>query len=249
MTKGAFHFALLRETKQTCDCLISEIVASSRTCRSLVEESLLKLRQVDAVSIVGEEIHISPEQRLRVAELAIREGVDPERIARELRWQEFEAFADRVLRLNAFVTLKHFVFKSLGRRFEIDVIGAKEPLLLCIDCKHWHHGWAPSKVTRSARDQVERVLSLSQVLRAGDARLPTFEWHLIRVLPIVMTLADVSPRLIEGVPIVSALRFASFLSEINPCVDQLRFLDVRASQLTLPVHPRRGSTSSIPTLL
>jgi hypothetical protein len=248
MTSGAFHIALLRETKQTCDCLISEIVASSRTCRSLVEESLLKLRQVDAVSIVGEQIHVSPEQRLRVAELAIAKGVDPERIARELRWQEFEAFADRVLRLNVFATLKHFVFKSLGRRFEIDVIGAKKPLLLCIDCKHWHHGWAASKVTRSAKNQLERVLFLSQLLRAGDARLPTAGWHFVRILPIVMTLADVSPRLIEGVPIVSALRFTSFLSEINPWVDRLRFFDVRVSQLTLPVQPCRGPTSSIPTL-
>jgi len=248
MTTGAFPIALLRETKETCGCAISKIVASSRTCRSLVEESLLKLRQVDAVSLVGEQIHVSPEQRLRVAELAFAKGIDPERIARELRWQEFEAFADRILRLNAFETLKHFVFKNSGRRFEIDVVGAKEPLLLCIDCKHWHHGWAPSKVTRSAKNQLERVLSLSQLLRAGDARLPTAGWQLARMLPIVMTLADVSTKLVEGVPVVSALRFTSFLSEINPWVDELRFLDVRIPQFTLPARPLRDSTSSIPTL-
>jgi Holliday junction resolvase-like predicted endonuclease len=198
-----------------------------------VEESLLKLRERGVVALAGEEIQVSFEQRLRIAELAIAIGADPERIAGELRWQEFEAFADQVLARDGFATMNHFVFKESGRRFEIDVIAAKEPMVLCVDCKHWHHGWAPSKISAAARNQLLRVLCLSQVFPVRGRKFSTATWRSVRLLPFVLTLADVSPKLIDGVPIVSALRFRSFLSEINPWIDELRFVDVPKCQLML----------------
>jgi len=225
--------ALLRETRKNLTCQTSQVVASSKICRSLVQESLLRLRERGVVALAGEEIQVSLEQRLRIAELAIAIGADPERIARELRWQEFEAFADQVLARDGFATLNHFVFKDSGRRFEIDVVAAKEPIVLCVDCKHWHHGWAPSKIVAAARNQLLRVLRLSQAFPVGGRKLPTGRWRSVRLLPAVLTLADVSPKLIDGVPIVSALRFRSFLSEINPWVDELRFVDLPKCQLML----------------
>jgi Holliday junction resolvase-like predicted endonuclease len=233
MMSAVLSAALLRETRKNLICQTSEIVASTRICRSLVVESLLKLRERGAVALAGEEIQVSLEQRLRIAELAIAIGADPERIARELRWQEFEAFAAQVLARDGFATLNHFVFKESGRRFEIDVIAAKEPMVLCVDCKHWHHGWAPSKIGAAARNQLLRVLCLSQAFPVRGTKLPTGTWRSVRLLPIVLTLADVSRKLIHGVPIVSALRFRSFLSEINPWIDKLRFVDVPKCQLML----------------
>jgi hypothetical protein len=47
------------------------------------------------------------------------------------------------------------------------------------------------------------------------------------MLPVVLTLADVSSRIVGGVPTVSALRFGTFLSEVGPWVDELRFVDAR----------------------
>jgi len=225
--------ALLRETRKNLTCQTSQVVASSKISRSLMQESLLRLRERGVVALAGEEIQVSLEQRLRIAELAIAIGADPERIARELRWQEFEAFADQVLARDGFATLNHFVFKDSGRRFEIDVVAAKEPIVLCVDCKHWHHGWAPSKIAAAARNQLLRVLRLSKAFPVGGRKLPTGSWRSVRLLPAVLTLADVSPKLIDGVPIVSALRFRSFLSEINPWVDELRFVDLPKCQLML----------------
>jgi len=232
MMSAALCTALLRETRKNLTCQVSQVVASSKTCGSLVQESLLNLRERGAVALAGEEIQVSLEQRLRIAELAIAIGADPEKVARELRWQEFEAFADQVLAREGFATLNHFVFKESGRRFEIDVIAAKEPVVLCVDCKHWH-GWAPSKIAAAARNQLLRVLCLSQALPLPGRNLPSGTWCSVRLLPVVLTLADVSPKLIDGVPIVSALRFRSFLSEINPWVDELRFVDLAKCQLTL----------------
>ncbi len=227
MTNAALCTTLLHETRQNTSCQVGDVVASSKVCAFLVEESLLKLQEEGAIALADEEIRVSPEQRLRIAELAIVMGVDTERVARELRWQEFEAFTRQVLTRAGFATLEHFVSKASGRRFEIDVLGAKEPVVLCVDCKHWHHGWYPSKIAAAARNQLLRVLRLSEVMPVRGRKLPTSTWRSARLLPIVLTLGDVTPRVIDGVPIVSVLRFRSFLSEINPWVEQLRFVDVR----------------------
>jgi hypothetical protein len=78
---------------------------------------LTKLREAGVITVTDEEIHITAEQRLRIAELAVGMGADAERIARELRWQEFEAFVNQLLIIDGFETTNHFVFKSVGRRF------------------------------------------------------------------------------------------------------------------------------------
>jgi len=194
-------------------------------CRSLVDESLAKLREAGAVAVSGEEIQVSLEQRLKIAELAVASGADPERVAKELRWQEFEVFASQILARDGFVTLNHLVFKSSGRRYEIDVVSARNPIVLCVDCKHWHHGWAPSRLLAAAKNQLLRVFSLSSVFAVYGKKL-CGGWRFAHLLPIILTLGDVSPKLIDGVPIVSAVRFRTFLSEMNQWVGCLRFVHV-----------------------
>jgi len=238
------HIALLHETRQNLTCKTSELVTRSRTCWSVVEDSLLKLQIAGAVDLAGEEIHITREQRLRIAELAITKGVDPERVARELRWQEFEGLADHVLSRQGYATSNHFIFKHSGHKFEIDVLGAKEPLVLCVDCKHWHHGWAPSKIMTAARNQLLRVQSLSKVFTTYTRKLHVIGSRSVRLLPIVLTLADLSSRLINGVPIVSVLRLRDFLCQIDPWVETLRFVDVPVSSQALLVSPVVDATSS-----
>lgn len=241
--------ALLHETRQKPICQIREIATSGNACRSLVEESLYRLQESGALTIVGEELHVTTEQRLRIAELAVADGADPERVARQLRWQEFEAFANEVLDREGFATAGRFVFKSSGRRFEIDIVGAKEPLLLCIDCKHWHHGWAPSKLVSAAKNQFLRAMFLSVTFAICERRFPSIAtWRSARLLPVVLTLADVSSKLIDGVPIVSVLRFRDFLSAVNPWVEQLRFVEVRKRGMMPPLI-REGGTTSWPLTL
>lgn len=238
------HVTLLHETRHNPMCKTSEIVTRSKACWSVVEDSLLKLQKAGAVDLAGEEIHITPEQRLRIAELAITRGADPERVARELRWQEFEGLAGQVLSRKGYATSNHFVFKHSGHKYEIDVLGAKEPLVLCVDCKHWHHGWAPRKIMTAARNQLLRVQSLSEVFTTHRRKLHVTGWRSVRLLPIVLTLADLSSKLIDGVPIVSVLRLRDFLCQINPWVETLRFVDVPVSSQTLLVSPVIDATSS-----
>lgn len=233
MMEVTLSLELLRETRQRPMCQVREVLANGKTCTALAEESLSRLEHVGAVSVVGDEVHITQEQRLRIAELAIARGADPEKIARQLRWQEFEALIKQVLTRSGFLTVNHLVFKGSGRRYEIDVLGAKEPMVLCIDCKHWHRGWAPSKLLTAATNQLERVLVLSRLFMALQRKLPAIaKWRSTRLLPVVLTLADVSSKLMNGVPIVSVWRFRDFLSEVNPWVESLRFVDAWTCEQT-----------------
>lgn len=227
MTKASTHIAVLRQTRRIPHCLVSDVEMGSKISRTLLEESLVELHETGALTLDGEEIRVSPEQRMRIAELAIALGCDPEKVARQLRWQEFETFADQVLNKNEYATTTHFVFKCATRRFEIDVLGAREPMVLCIDCKHWHHGWFPGKIMSAAKNQLFRVESLSHVFARHEERLRTIGWKSVRLVPLVVSLADLSSRFVDGVPIVSALRFRTFLSEISPWVDGVRFIDAR----------------------
>ena len=229
MTRTALYVTILRETEKTLRCQVEKIAAGMGIGKAGTLELLCKLQCQDLMSLDDEEVVIMPEQRMRIAMLAVAQGSDPEAVSRRLRWQEFEFLADRVLTQNGYDTRTHFVFKHEGHRFEIDVLGAKEPLLLCIDCKHWQYGWAPSRITAAVRNQLLRVTSLSQSFRQLEVRLGTSHWKSVRMLPVLVTLADVSSRIVSGVPTVSALRFGTFLSEIDPWVGQLRFVDARAT--------------------
>jgi len=226
---------LLHETRQIPVCKTGEIVTKSRTCLPVVECFLGKLQESGIITLTGEEIHVTSEQRMGIAELAISRGADPERVATELRWQEFEGLAAHVLEIEGYVTAKHFIFRNSARKYEIDVLGAKEPMVLCVDCKHWHHGWAPSRIVAAARNQMLRVLCLSEAYAFYGRKLRIASWRSVQLLPIVLTLADVSSRMVDGVPIVSALRLRDFLCQVNPWDERLRFVDipVRSQDLLL----------------
>ena len=240
---------MLHETRQSHVCKTSEIVAKSKVCLSIVEGFVVKLHEAGVVTLTGEEIHITPEQRMRIAELAISKGADPERVARELGWQEFECLASHILNREGYATANHFVFKHFARKYEIDVLGAKEPMVLCIDCKHWRHGWAPSKIMTAARNQLLRVQSLSEVFVFYEKKHHITGWRSARLLPIVVALADVSWKLMDGVPIVSALRLRDFLCQISPWDERLRFVDIPVRVQARLASSAVDPTSSTPALL
>jgi Holliday junction resolvase-like predicted endonuclease len=229
------HIALLHETRQAPVCKTGELVTKSKTCLHVVECFLAGLQEAGVITLTDEEIHVTSEQRMRIAELAISGGADSERVARELQWQEFEELAARILEVEGYATVKHFIFRNFARKYEIDVVGAKEPFLLCVDCKHWHYGWGPSRIMAAARNQMLRVLCLSEAYASYGKKLRIGGWRSVQLLPMVLTLADVSSKLLDGVPIVSALRLRDFLCQVSPQDERLHFIDVPARSQALLV--------------
>ena len=233
LTRSALYETVLLATKKTPRCHVQKIAAGSGIGKRATLEMLYKLQHEDLMTLDDEEVVVTPEQRMRIAIFAVAQGNDPETVSRRLRWQEFESLADRILAREGYDTKTHFIFKYLGRRFEIDVLGAKEPLLLCIDCKHWQYGWTSSRIAAAVKNQLLRVTSLSQSYGQQESKLSTCQWKSVRMLPVLLTLADTPSRIVNGVPTVSALRFGTFLSEIDPWIEQLNFVDVKSRQTNL----------------
>lgn len=152
---------------------------------------------------------------------AIRLGADQERVARYLSWKEFEDFAAYVLSSNHFQALTNVRFGVGRRKSEIDVVGVKPPIVLCVDCKHWSYGWSRSRLGNAAVSQMIRCQRLAS---GGLEFLDGLGRDCLRVASILVTLADVSIRSLNGVGVVPILRLPSFLNDLSPYSRSLKWI-------------------------
>lgn len=148
------------------------------------------------------------------------QGSDPENISTHLSWQEFEMLVEAALRSHDFRTKRHFIFKHEGRRHEIDVLGAREKIVLCVDCKHWDHGWSPGRIRTAVVAQRERTQALAHQPVALSNALHSGEFLL---LPVVVGLRTIDPACTDGTPVVSILRLPDFLRGVSRFSEGLTF--------------------------
>jgi len=194
------------------------LVEAQMQVRRLSDMGILELE--DDVVVAG------PEQRLGVALKALDEGADFEKVCRLLSWQEFEVITGKSLEANGFSTIKHFAFKSNDHRREVDVVGVRHMLVICLDCKHWMRGLRGAIAEEIVARQVKRVQSLASDEQAR-ARLGISTRNTVYFIPVVVSLVDAGPRFIGGVPIVPALKLNSFLGSIDPFVEGLFTVKVK----------------------
>jgi len=204
-----------------------DIVSSdSSVPLEIVDDFLALLVEEDLIEVVEGTVKASAEQRLRLSTRAVNEGVDLERAYRYLGWGEFEDVAVFALEANHFSTRKHFRFKT-SARFEIDVLGFKEPLILSIDCKHWRRSWVRVAFANAAEKQVSRSLQFAKFLSKSKTSLRICSWKRAVVMPIILTLSDTPLKVYEQVPIVAIFRFQDFLYNLPTYVSNLASFDVR----------------------
>ncbi|UCG45756.1 MAG: hypothetical protein JSV58_03000, partial [Candidatus Bathyarchaeota archaeon] len=130
----------------------------------LVDNLLENLSDVGFIQLAGNRIEASLDQRVKIALHVMKLGADPESVCTLLQWKEFERISAIAFELNHFKVRKGLRFKSIGRRWEIDVVGCKDPLIICADCKHHHRGWTQSAVIKAAAAQGERTEALARAL-------------------------------------------------------------------------------------
>jgi Holliday junction resolvase-like predicted endonuclease len=197
---------------------VNQLAELSRTPKSIIETDLEYLVTSNLLSVIGDKVNIGNEQRIALAIEALKGGSDPERVCRKLNWKEFEEVAMIALDSNGYITSKHFVFKHGKVRREIDLVCVKGKLVLCIDCKHWMHGWHRSRMTSAVREQVERTKALAAEASSVTKRLNLPHLTEFTFLPILVTLADVASRTIQNVPVVPILRMRTFLDGLSSLV-------------------------------
>ncbi|MBT0159167.1 YraN family protein [Candidatus Bathyarchaeota archaeon A05DMB-2] len=161
--------------------------------------------------------------RLKMAIKALALGADVEVVSNLLHWQEFEEIAAVALERNGYVAAKNVRFKNAGRRWEIDVVGCKKPLVLCIDCKHWHHRMSSSALKRIAEAQVQRTRALAESLPSTSIKIECGKWSSAKFVPAVLSLIHGSFKFYEQVPIVPVLQLQDFLNKLPAYTDSLKY--------------------------
>ena len=161
--------------------------------------------------------------RFKLAFEAVRQG-GLQRVARALTWQEFEAFTEECLQSVGFETQKGLIVKDDSRRWQIDVIAKKNPMILAIDCKHWESPGYESKLSRAAEHQKLALQAfIHQMSERGEV-----ESEGLLALPMILTLFEPRVRFVGSVVVLSIEQFADFLERVSPFASELPFMPIQS---------------------
>lgn len=163
-------------------------------------------------------------QRLRLAVYAVQLGADLEYVCSFLGWREFERVAVVALERNGYEVMENLRFKHAGRRWEMDVVGSKKPLVVCVDCKHWRRGMYQSVLKKIVEKQVERTFAFAESLNAFE-RFNCASWDKVKVVPAVLSLVPSRFKFYGGVPVVPIFQLQDFLNQLPVHVDRLKFFE------------------------
>jgi Holliday junction resolvase-like predicted endonuclease len=212
--------SLLRLTKT--GHVQGELVSrDSRVPVQVADEILKQLPNIGLISYGDGLVKVSSSQRVKIAVRAVELGADLERACGVLEWNEFEEIAAKAFEANDYVVKKRFRFKWAGRRSEIDVLGCKQPLVACVDCKHWRRGWRRSAIMRVVEAQVQRTQALAEGLPSLREKAGLVNWKEAVLVPMVLSLVPSPFKFYNKVPIVPVLQLPNFLNELSPNISDL----------------------------
>jgi len=214
--------SLLKLTKNG-PVLIECVKKDSRIASHIIIKMLKKLQNEDLVYLEGDAVEINSANRLRLAVKAATASADIEHISAFLRWQEFEDMAALALERNGYVVAKNLRFKHAGRRLEIDVVGCRKPLVLCVDCKHWQRQVKPSALRKIVEAQVERAHALADTLPSAGLNVECVKWNKAKFIPVILSLIPSSFKFYDNVPVVPVLQLQDFLIQLPAYVESLKY--------------------------
>ena len=210
--------------KLTKDRPISfEVVIKDAKIASMVAEDFFKKLQNDGLLYLRNKVvTVDSLKRLKLAVRAVKLGADLERVSSFLDWKEFENIAAIAFEQNGYSVKKNLRFKHAGRKWEIDIVGCRKPIVVCADCKHWHHGMYPSAIRRIVEEQVERTHALAESMPRLAEKIECASWNRVKFVPAILSLITARSKFYNKVPIVSVLQVQDFLSQLPAYVDSLK---------------------------
>jgi Holliday junction resolvase-like predicted endonuclease len=212
---------LLKLTKDG-HVLIKDVNNGSRIASDIVKKLLENLQNKGLIYLDGDIVETNSDNRLRLAVKAASLGADFERVSGFFSWQEFEGIAALALERNGYVVSKNLRFRHGGRRWEIDVVGCRKPLVVCVDCKHWRRGLRPSALKKVVKAQVERAQALADALPSADLKIECVKWNKAKFIPVILSLFPSSFKFYENVPVVPVLQLQDFLCQLPAQVKSLK---------------------------
>ena len=190
---------------------------------SVMTKLLCKLQNEGLVNLKQGSVEPELGSRLKMAVKALSLGADIEVISNLLCWQEFEEIAGYALKKNGYAVSNNVHFKGSGRRWEMDVVGCKKPLVVCIDCKHWQHSIATSALKRIVDLQVDRTRALADSLPNPALKLECARWSEAKFMPAVLSLVPSAFKFYYEVPIIPILQLQNFLNQLSSYTENVKF--------------------------
>lgn len=212
--------SLLKLTKE--GSVSHELINKEAKIPLQIGEELLQRLQNDGLVYLRESlVEADSVQRLKLAVRAVELGADVERVSSALEWQEFENMAAVALERNGYDVQRNLRFKHAGRKWEVDVVGCKKPVVMSIDCKHWRHGMSQSVLKKIAEEQRERTKALADSLPNPAVKIKFAYWEIVTLIPAVLSLTVGRSKLCDGVPVVPVLQLQDFVSQVPVYVNSL----------------------------
>lgn len=195
----------------------------ARVSVQVLDEALRKLFKDGFIRQKRGLVEASSSQRVSMAVQAIKLGADFERICKFLEWSEFESIVAQAFQTNGFRVLTNFRFKHAGKRWEIDVLSCREPLIVCVDCKHWRRGWSRAATVKAVEAQVERTRAFADVLPTYYQKARLAEWRSATLVPLILSLVHGPFKFYNNVPIVPVLQLQDFINELPLEINSLTY--------------------------
>ena len=222
--------SLLKLTKDGA-ILIETVNKDSRIASDIVRKLLEKLQNEGLINLKEDIVEINSDNRLKLAVKAASLGADIEHVSALFSWQEFENITGLALERNGYAVAKNVRFKHAARRWEIDVVGCRKPLFLCVDCKHWQHGLKSSTLRKIVEAQVERARALADTLPTSAFKLECAKWEKAKFVPMIFSLITSSSKFCGNVPVVPVLQLQDFLIQLPAQVESLMYFTKEFSHL------------------
>ncbi len=223
--------SLLKLTKD--GPVLTELVKRDAHLPSAVTMKLLaKLQNQDLVYVKQGSVETETGSRLKLAVQALTLGADVESVSNLLCWQEFEEIAGFALKNNGYTVSNNVRFKQAGRRWEMDVVGCKKPLVVCIDCKHYQHAIGTSALKRIVDSQVERTRALADSLHSPLLKIECTKWSDAKFMPAILSLVPSAFKFYYEVPVVPILQLQDFLNQLSAYAENVKFFNKSFNKLS-----------------
>jgi len=203
--------------------LIESVNKEARIPSSVTLKLLDKFQNENLIYLKPNSIEVDSNNRLKLAVKAASLGADIEHISDLLCWQEFEEIAALALKNNGYVVKNNVRFKHEGKRWEIDVVGCKKPLVICIDCKHWQRAISLSALHKIVDLQNQRTLALADSLPNIALKLESAKWEKAKFIPAVLSLIPSAYKFCQKVPVVPVLQLQDFICQLPAYTESLKF--------------------------
>lgn len=230
--------ALLKITRTTERVPLDSVLSQTMMTRKQVFKLLNAMDDIGLLQFNNDIILLTLNHKLNLARFAVANSVDLTRVTELLSWQDFENLVEYALRSNGYQTVKGLNLRLKEKRFQIDVLGILNDLVIAVDCKHWKHGATSSKLTRTVNAQLVRCKMFASLderellqCRQGLTLPRTY-----RILPVIVMLFETYEKIHNGVPVVSIMQFDDFILQLPSYIDSLSFIDTSRKNSVLVIE-------------